>query len=156
MAGGNSVRAALGALVCLASASSAIAAEAKTPHFDGATLHGVWAVPFVGLLLSIAVMPLAAPHLWHRHYGKIAVLWALAFLVPFALFYGIDIAVFEFLHVMLLDYVPFIVLLFALYTISGGVYLKGDIHGTLGPTPAYSPAAHSSPASPARPARRSC
>ena len=68
--------------------------------------------------------------MWHHHYGKIAAAWALAFLVPFAAVYGADIATFEFLHVMLLDYVPFIVLLFALYTISGGVYLKGDMHGT--------------------------
>ena len=97
---------------------------------DGATLGGVWAVPFVGLLLSIAVLPLVAPGLWHHHYGKVTAAWALAFLVPFALTQGAEVAIFEFLHVMLLDYVPFIVLLFALYTISGGVYISGDIRGT--------------------------
>jgi Na+/H+ antiporter NhaD/arsenite permease-like protein len=106
------------------------AAETAAPHLDGAALGAIWAVPFVGLLLSIAVMPLLAPHFWHHHYGKVSAAWAIAFLVPFALLHGIEIATFEFLHVMLLDYVPFIVLLFALYTISGGVYIAGDIHGT--------------------------
>jgi Na+/H+ antiporter NhaD/arsenite permease-like protein len=110
--------------------SPAAAAEAGAPHLDGATLGAAWAIPFIGLLLSIAIMPLAAPHLWHRHYGKISALWALAFVAPFAALYGAEIAAFEFLHVMLLDYVPFIVLLFALYTISGGVFLKGAIRGT--------------------------
>jgi Na+/H+ antiporter NhaD/arsenite permease-like protein len=84
----------------------------------------------VGLLLSIAVLPLAAPKLWHHHYGKIAAAWALAFVAPFAAIYGAEIAIFEFLHVMLLDYVPFIVLLFSLYTISGGVLLEGHLKGT--------------------------
>ncbi|MDZ4738933.1 MAG: sodium:proton antiporter [Alphaproteobacteria bacterium] len=97
---------------------------------DGSSLGPIWAVPLMGLLLSIAVLPLAAPHLWHHHYGKIAAVWALAFLVPFAAVYGQSIAAYEFLHVMLLDYVPFIVLLFALYTISGGVFLDGHIKGT--------------------------
>ncbi len=112
----------------LAGADTAIAADAA--HIDGAELTAPWAIPFVGLLLSIAVLPLAAPSLWHHHYGKIAAAWALAFIVPFAAIYGREPAMFEFLHVMLLDYVPFIVLLFALYTISGGVYLKGDLHGS--------------------------
>jgi Na+/H+ antiporter NhaD/arsenite permease-like protein len=110
--------------------SSTCAAAADAPHVNGAELTAPWAIPFVGLLLSIAVLPLAAPHLWHRHYGKISAAWAAAFLVPFAALYGFEPALFEFLHVMLLDYVPFIVLLFALYTISGGVYVSGHIHGT--------------------------
>jgi Na+/H+ antiporter NhaD/arsenite permease-like protein len=108
----------------------ATAAEIGAPHLDGAALGAIWAVPFVGLLLSIAVMPLTAPRFWHDHYGKVSAAWAIAFLLPFALLQGVEIATFEFLHVMLLDYVPFIVLLFALYTISGGVYIEGDIHGT--------------------------
>ena len=119
---------AVGVLAAVASASSALAADA--PHVNGAELAAPWAVPFVGLLLSIAVLPLAAPKLWHHHYGKIAAAWALAFVAPFAAIYGAEIAIFEFLHVMLLDYVPFIVLLFSLYTISGGVLLEGHLKGT--------------------------
>ncbi len=118
----------LGIASLIVCSSPALAAD--TAHLDGATLGAIWAVPFVGLLLSIAVLPLAAPHIWHHHYGKIAALWALGFIAPFAALYGPEVALYEFLHVMLLDYVPFIVLLFALYTISGGVYISGDIHGT--------------------------
>jgi Na+/H+ antiporter NhaD/arsenite permease-like protein len=120
--------AAIGALAAAASAGSAFAADA--PHINGADLAAPWAIPFVGLLLSIAILPLAAPKLWHHHYGKIAAAWALAFIGPFAATYGAEVAIFEFLHVMLLDYVPFIVLLFALYTISGGVLLEGRLKGT--------------------------
>ncbi len=121
-------RFAVGFAAAALSCGTAFAADAA--HVDGAALGAPWAIPFVGLLLSIAILPLAAPGLWHHHYGKIAAAWALAFLVPFALTYGSEIATFEFLHVMLLDYVPFIILLFALYTISGGVYISGDIRGT--------------------------
>jgi len=122
--------AALGALATAASLGNALAAAAGAAQVNGAELAAPWAIPFVGLLLSIAILPLAAPKLWHHHYGKIAAGWAIAFVVPFAALYGMDVAIYEFLHVMLLDYVPFIVLLFALYTISGGVLLDGHIKGT--------------------------
>ena len=125
-------KAALRSIIGIAAAAllCGTAHAADAAHVDGTAMGAPWAIPFVGLLLSIAVLPLAAPHLWHRHYGKIAAAWALAFLIPFAFAYGSEVAIFEFLHVMLLDYVPFIALLFALYTISGGVYLKGDLHGS--------------------------
>ncbi len=100
------------------------------PHLDGSSLGPIWAAPFIGLLLSIAVLPLAATHMWHHHYGKISAAWAIAFLAPFAAIYGQQTATFELLHVLLLDYVPFIVVLFALYTISGGVFLDGHIKGS--------------------------
>ena len=121
--------AALGLLALWILPAPASAAEGA-PHLDGATLGPLWAVPFIGLLLSIAVLPLATPHFWHHHYGKVSVAWAAVFLAPFAVIYGGDLALYEFLHVMLLDYVPFIVLLFSLYTISGGVLIQGDIKGT--------------------------
>ncbi len=125
----NAIAAAVCGVAALAIGSDA-ALAADAAHSNGAELGAPWAVPFVGLLLSIAILPLAAPHLWHHHYGKISAAWAAAFLVPFAALHGFDTALFEFLHVMLLDYIPFIVLLFALYTISGGVYISGHIRGT--------------------------
>ena len=60
--------------------------------FDGSQLSVWWGLPFAGILLSIAVMPLLAPQLWHHHYGKISAAWALAFFVPFWLTYGASIA----------------------------------------------------------------
>ena len=117
-------------IAALAASNPAVASEVDAAHLDGASLQAVWAVPFVGLLASIAVLPLAAPAFWHLHFGKVAAAWALAFLLPSAFLQGTGVTIFEFLHVMLLDYVPFSVLLFTLYTISGGVYLKGDPHGS--------------------------
>ena len=111
-------------------ATEAFAAEAGPPHLDGATLGAAWAMPFIALLLSIAILPLAAPQLWRRRYGVITAAWSLLFLIPFAVLYGPELATSEFLHVMLLDYLSFIILIFATYVISGGVFLEGELRGT--------------------------
>jgi Na+/H+ antiporter NhaD/arsenite permease-like protein len=97
---------------------------------DGATLSALWGLPFAGVLLSIAVFPLIAPAFWHHHFGKIAAAWALAFLVPFALSYGGGVAFGSLVHALLDEYVPFIVLLTALYTVAGGICLRGNLHGS--------------------------
>ena len=87
-------------------------------------------VPFIGILLSIAVVPLLAPIFWHRNFGKISAFWAISFLLPFIIWRGFDEALHQFLHVILLEYIPFILLLLALFTISGGIRLKGYLAGT--------------------------
>ena len=97
---------------------------------NGADLTGVWAIPFAGLLLSIATLPLLAPGLWHHHFGKIAAGWALLFVVPFALQHGASTTGHELLHTLLLEYLPFIILLVALFTVAGGIYLRGNLHGS--------------------------
>jgi Na+/H+ antiporter NhaD/arsenite permease-like protein len=89
-----------------------------------------WGLPFLGLLMSIALMPLLAPRLWHRHYGKIAAGWALLLVLPFAAVFGAEAALAEVWHVLLQEYIPFTVLLLALYTAGGGVLLTGDLVGT--------------------------
>ena len=89
-----------------------------------------WAAPFAGLLLSIAFWPLAAPIFWHRHFGKIAAGWALAFLGPFALAFGPGAAAEGLAHALLAEYLPFILLLTALYTVSGGIHIRGNLHGS--------------------------
>ena len=99
-------------------------------NFDAGQLGFNWVIPFVGMLLSIAIMPLAAPSFWHHHLGKIAVFWGLAFLIPFGIVFGLSLATYEFLHVFFLEYIPFIVLLFSLYTVAGGIRLKGSLVGT--------------------------
>lgn len=100
------------------------------PSIPGAELSVLWAIPFVCMLLSIAVMPLALPHLWEYHFGKISAFWGLAFLAPCFAIYGPSVALYEFLHIILLDYIPFLVLLFSLFTVAGGVRLKGSLVGT--------------------------
>ncbi|ALE55515.1 sodium:proton antiporter [Paraburkholderia sp. RL17-368-BIF-A] len=97
---------------------------------DGATLSALWGLPFAGVLLSIAVFPLVAPAFWHHHFGKIAAAWALAFLAPFAFAFGADVAFATLIHALLEEYIPFIVLLTALYTVAGGICVRGNLHGT--------------------------
>ncbi len=85
----------------------------------------LWSViPFVGILLSIALMPLAAPHVWHRHYPKIALFWALVFAVPFVRAFGGD-ALREIVHIFIADYLPFLILLGGLFTVAGGISVRG-------------------------------
>ena len=116
----------LGALLMLL----AQAAPAQAASLDGSQLSVLWAVPFVGILLSIAIWPLVAPQFWHHHFGKIAAAWALAFLVPFALVFGAGTAMAGLVHALLAEYIPFILLLTALFTVSGGIYIRGNLHGT--------------------------
>jgi Na+/H+ antiporter NhaD/arsenite permease-like protein len=99
-------------------------------HLDGATLSLLWALPFAGLLLSIAFVPLLAPKLWHDHYGKVAALWALGLLVPFVGRFGAAEALHNVTHAILLEYIPFLAMLFALFTIAGGICLRGALAGT--------------------------
>jgi Na+/H+ antiporter NhaD/arsenite permease-like protein len=103
-------------------------AEAAT--VSGAEMSLAWGLPFAGLLLSIALMPLLAGPIWHHHYGKIAAGWALLLVLPFAAVFGPVIALSEFWHIVLQEYIPFIALLLALYVTGGGVLLKGTLIGT--------------------------
>ena len=106
------------------------AAEGNAPHLNGADLSIFWVFPFAGILLSIAIFPLVAPDFWHHNFGKISAFWAILLIIPFLLKVGFTITLYELLHVGLLEYVPFIILLLALFTISGGVQLKGALVGT--------------------------
>ena len=108
----------------------ALAAGAGAPHLDGGELGLIWCVPFVGILLSIALFPLLAPTFWHHHFGKVSAFWALAFLLPFLAVFGWELALFEVLHVGLLEYIPFIILLLSLFTVAGGIRLTGRLVGT--------------------------
>ena len=118
------------ALALLLCAGAAQAAEAGAPYLDGRSLGLVWMLPFAAILAGIALGPLLAAHAWHAHYGKYAGACALAFLVPCAAVFGFGTALYEFVHTMLIEYVPFIVLLLALYVVAGGVRLKGAMVGT--------------------------
>ena len=100
------------------------------PHLEGGDLSILWVVPFVGILLSIAIFPLVASDFWHHNFGKISAFWATLFILPFMFSQGWQITLYEVLHVGLLEYIPFIILLLALFTISGGVQLTGSLVGT--------------------------
>ena len=100
--------------------------------FDGSQLSPLWGVPFAGLLLSIALMPLLLPQFWHQHFGKVSAAWTLAFFIPFAMIFGLSLAGTSLVHAMLAEYLPFIILLTALFTVAGGIFIRGNLHGSPG------------------------
>jgi len=89
-----------------------------------------WALPFAGLLLSIAVVPLVAPRFWHDHFGKVSAAWAILLIIPYALVNGAAATLQPLAHAVFEEYMPFITILFALYTISGGICVRGPFVGT--------------------------
>jgi Na+/H+ antiporter NhaD/arsenite permease-like protein len=99
------------------------------PALDGAALRWPWALPFAGILLTIAAGPLVFPKIWHHHYGKIAFVWSMLVLAPLAALHGAAAALAGLLHAMLGEYLSFIVLLFALYTVAGGILVTGNLRG---------------------------
>jgi len=99
-------------------------------HINLGEILPLWScIPFAGMLLSIALFPLLAPNFWHHHFGKVSAFWALVLAGPF-LYAHSDTALYEILHIVLADYVPFIILLWSLYTVSGGILLRGSLRGT--------------------------
>ncbi|RYF17928.1 MAG: sodium:proton antiporter [Comamonadaceae bacterium] len=105
---------------------------AGAAEFDGSRLSPAWGIPFAGILLSIALMPLLLPWVWHHHYGKITAAWSLAFLLPFAALFGVSTAGVAFVHALVAEYIPFVLLLTALFAVSGGIYIRGNLHGSPG------------------------
>ena len=91
----------------------------------------VWSMlPFVGMLLSIAIIPLVNLEFWERHMPKLVVFWSLVFLVPFWVAFGDNTCIYSLLEIILLDYLPFIVLISGLFAVTGGIILRGSLAGT--------------------------
>ena len=102
-----------------------------------------WIWPFVTLLLCIAILPLipATEHWWHKNSSKLI---ASAILAAITIGYywtrdhgfphgdhvletGAETVKAVLHHAVIADYIPFIVLLFSLFVISGGINIKGDV-----------------------------
>ncbi len=94
------------------------------------TPHASEGLPFLGMLLSIALFPIVAPRFWHRHMGKVAIAWSLASLVPLAVLEGVDVALLGAWQALLAEYLPFVTLLIAMYAVGGGILLEGGPWGT--------------------------
>ena len=107
-------------------------ASVNAADIYGAQLSVAWAIPFTGILLSIALMPLLLPAFWHQHFGKVAAGWSLAFFLPFVVVFGLPLAGASLVHALLAEYLPFVILLTALYTVSGGIFIRGNLHGSPG------------------------
>ena len=106
--------------------------SARAAELDGARLSAWWGLPFAGMLLSIALMPLLLPKVWHHHFGKITAGWVLLLLLPFALTQGFGTTGAVLVHTLLGEYIPFIILLTALFTVAGGIFVRGNLHGSPG------------------------
>ncbi len=96
---------------------------------NGAELSILWAVPFAGILLSLALCPMIVPNFWHHHYGKVAVFWALMCAVPMLCLFDASVAVTEIAHALLGDYIPFLLFVGALYIIAGGIHIRSSFAG---------------------------
>jgi Na+/H+ antiporter NhaD/arsenite permease-like protein len=120
----RTLAAALSVLMCLWP-SLGHAAE-----LDGSQLGIWWGVPFAGVLLSIALMPLLIPTFWHHHFGKVMLGWAAVFMLPFAYLFGTGAAMSGLLHALVAEYIPFIVLVGTLFVVAGGIFIRGNIHGS--------------------------
>ena len=114
-------------LVCFA---LLLPAAARAADFHGEELGLLWGLPFALILLSIALCPLLLPNFWHHHFGKITAFWTVLFLVPLVAVFGFDAGVHTVVHALVEEYIPFILLLLALYTISGGILVWGNLHGS--------------------------
>ncbi|MCC6775332.1 MAG: sodium:proton antiporter [Hyphomicrobiales bacterium] len=107
-----------------------LADPALAAGLDGATLRWPWALPFIGILATIATGPLLFPRIWHHHYGKLSFMWGTLTLAPMAALYGTPTAIAALVHTLLAEYLSFIVLLFALYVVAGGILVTGNLRGT--------------------------
>jgi Na+/H+ antiporter NhaD/arsenite permease-like protein len=98
---------------------------------NGAKLSILWALPFVGILLCIATGPVFYTHVWEHHFGKFTAFWAALIVVPLFLTADVYTVTTTLAHTALLEYMPFILLLLALFVTAGGIYLEGNLHDSV-------------------------
>lgn len=110
------------------------------------TGHGhtppLWACfPFAALLLCIAILPLipTTAHWWEHNRNRLAVslVFAAFTLAYYAISDGVATVTTVLQHALMAEYIPFIVLLFCLYVISGGISLRGDLPAHAGTNTAF-------------------
>jgi Na+/H+ antiporter NhaD/arsenite permease-like protein len=103
---------------------------AEGGSLPGATLSLWWGFPFVGMLLSIALMPLLFVHFWEAHYGKISCVWASITFLGLITAFGFSTTKYEVFRTFLHHYLPFIIIIGSLYTIAGGIRIEVQSHAT--------------------------
>ena len=89
-------------------------------------------IPFAGLLLCIAVMPLIKPEWWEKHQALAVIAWSLLFIIPSIVLNGAGETTETVLECIVNDYLTFIVLLFGLFCVSGNITLEGNLAGSPG------------------------
>ena len=82
-------------------------------------------LPFVLILLSIAVFPLFWNHFWEKNKNKLII--AIVLSIPVVIYLLLSGLTEKLVDTIVFDYIPFIILLGSLFTITGGIFLSGDI-----------------------------
>jgi len=95
----------------------------------GASLPLWSCIPFVGLLLCIAIFPLVREEWWEKNKPWAVAFWSLLFFIPFLFNYGASTAFEQLAESLVGDYLTFIVLLFGLFCVAGNIELAGDLKG---------------------------
>lgn len=111
-------------------ASPVTALAAESGESSTASLPLWLCIPFAGLLLCIAILPLVKDEWWETHKPLVVAMWSLLFVVPFAVLYGAGLAAETVLDCLINDYLTFIVLLFGLFCVAGNITMEGDLAGS--------------------------
>ncbi len=102
----------------------------STPPIENALSHFLWALPFAGVLISLAVLPMLTPRFWGKHYGKWCMLWLLSLVLALTLKSGWQATLHLVMHALVLDYLPFIVLIGSLYIITSAIHVHTEYQVT--------------------------
>lgn len=92
----------------------------------------LWAIPFLGIILSMSFFPLAFPQFWDRYGGCVPFFWSAVYLIAVGYVFGISEIFPAIFKPLAGHYVSFIVLISALYIASGGIFVDfSHKHGPL-------------------------
>ncbi len=83
----------------------------------------LYVLPFIGILLSISLGPVLFPQIWHNHYCRISLFWLAISLLLMIGEFGVAITSGQWIHMVLHEYVPFILMIASLYTVTGGIHI---------------------------------
>lgn len=91
--------------------------------FEPALSSHIYSLPFIGILLSISLGPILFSEIWHKNYFRFVIFWSLISLTFLIGKFGSAEVAHEWMHMFLHEYVPFILIIAALYTITGGIHI---------------------------------
>lgn len=97
----------------------------------GLFMHSFWqAIPFCGALLSLSLLPLLAPAMWHRFENHILAFWGTLSVAVIMSSTTLNCASHILFETIWKEYIPFVALIFALFTIAGGIHIHLNSHST--------------------------
>lgn len=120
----------IGSMAAMMAVSPFASLAAESGEAAVSAVPMAFCIPFAGLLLCIAVLPLVKPEWWEAHQPMAVAFWSLLFVVPFAIFFGAGEALEKVLECIVDDYLTFIVLLFGLFCVAGNITMEGDLAGS--------------------------